>query len=213
MDAVRTPVSEIHLAGGGAASLGFPEPLDAARVSNLFFGPPLGGFCLSQGHSLLQCVYMVRKSYAHLGKLAHSAASPLLRVYMKGKRRVRALIVNERDEVLLVRSWFGHQRWSLPGGGIRSGEEPVVAAVRETFEETGVTIDERKCRRLGEFANGDSNAPFTVDCWATSIEKQPAHIAARHRLEMLDVAWFSLKHLPSRRSKTVDRALKLYNES
>jgi len=155
---------------------------------------------------------MVRKSYAHLGKLAHTAASPLLRVYMKGKRRVRVMVVNERGEVLLVRSWFGHQRWSLPGGGIRRGERPVMAAVREAFEETGVLLDERKCKHLGEFANGDSNAPFIVDCWMTTIKKQPAHIAARHRLEMLDVAWFSLKHLPAHRSKTVDRALKLYKE-
>jgi 8-oxo-dGTP pyrophosphatase MutT (NUDIX family) len=153
---------------------------------------------------------MVRKSYAHLGKIAHGAASPLLRVYMKGKRRVRVMVVNQEDEVLLVRSWFGHQRWSLPGGGIRRGEKPLVAAVRETFEETGVTLDERKVKELGEFLNGDSNAPFIVDCWLTHIDKQPAHIAARHRLEMLDVAWFSLKHLPSHRSKTVDRALKLY---
>lgn len=155
---------------------------------------------------------MVRKSYAHLGKIAHTAASPLLRVYMKGKRRVRVMVVNERDEVLLARSWFGHQRWSLPGGGIRRGEKPVVAAVREAFEETGVSLDERKCKHLGEFDNGDSNAPFIVDCWITTIKKQPAHIAARHRLEMLDVAWFSLQHLPSHRSKTVDRALKLYKK-
>ena len=156
---------------------------------------------------------MVTKSYARLGKLAHGAATPLLRVYMRGKRRVRMVVVNERGELLLVRSWFGHQRWSLPGGGMRRGESPKVAAVRETFEETGVMLDERKCKHLGEFENGDSNAPFIVDCYISEIEKQPAHIAARHRLEMLDVAWFSMKHLPSRRSKTVDRALKLYKES
>lgn len=155
---------------------------------------------------------MVKRIYAHLGKAAHTAATPLLRVYMKGRRRVRVLILNERGEVLMTRSWFGHQRWSLPGGGIRPKEKPVVAAVREAYEETGVAIDERKCKHLGEFDNGDSNAPFIVDCWITTIEKQPAHIAARQRLEMLDVAWFSMKHLPARRSKTVDRALKLYND-
>jgi 8-oxo-dGTP pyrophosphatase MutT (NUDIX family) len=122
------------------------------------------------------------------------------------------MVVNELGEVLLVRSWFGHQRWSLPGGGIRRGEDPRVAAARETFEETGVSLDERECKPLGEFANGDSNAPFIVDCYRIEVSKQPAHIAARHRLEMLDVAWFSLGHLPTHRSKTVDRALKLYEE-
>ena len=142
----------------------------------------------------------------------HGAATPLLKLYVKGQRRVRTLVVNERDEILLVRSWFGHQRWSLPGGGIGRNEKPKTAAVRETFEEAGVNLDERKVKSLGEFANGDSNAPFIVDCYVANIPKQPAHIAARHRLEMLDVAWFSMKHLPSHRSKTVDRALKLYRE-
>jgi len=155
---------------------------------------------------------MVRKSYARLGRFAHKAASPLLRIYMKGKRRVRILVVNEREEVLLVRSWFGHQRWSLPGGGIHRGELPKAAALRELFEETGVSLDGRKCKRLGEFENGDSNAPFIVECFVAEISKQPAHIAARYRLEMLDVAWFPMKHLPTHRSKTVDRALKLYKK-
>lgn len=156
---------------------------------------------------------MVGRSYAYLGKVAHAAASPLLRVYMRDGRRVRVLVADERGEILLVRSWFGHQRWSLPGGGIKRGEKPAAAAARETFEETGVSLDERKCTRLGEFENADSNAPFTVDCWMAEIQKQPARIAARHRLEMLDVAWFALDRLPTNRSRTVDRALRLYEES
>lgn len=155
---------------------------------------------------------MINRSYARLGKLAHTAATPLLRVYMHGKRRVRMVVLNERNELLLVRSWFGHQRWSLPGGGLRRGEKPKHAALREVFEETGVAIDGRKCTYLGEFKNGDSNAPFIIDCFLATIPKQPARIAARHRLEMLDAAWFSLHHLPSHRSKTVDRALKLHKE-
>ena len=155
---------------------------------------------------------MTHKTYARIGRVAHGAATPLLRLYGKGQRRVRVLVLNEKDEVLLVRSWFGHQRWSLPGGGIKRRERPVVAAVREVFEETGVTLDERKCTQLGEFKNGDSNAPFIIDCWTINIAKQPAHIAARRRLEMLDVAWFPIKHLPARRSVTVNRALKLFKE-
>jgi 8-oxo-dGTP pyrophosphatase MutT (NUDIX family) len=157
--------------------------------------------------------FMTKKTYARLGRIAHSAATPVLRVYMKGQRRVRVLVINEKDEILLVRSWFGHQQWSLPGGGIRRSESSAAAGAREVFEETGVTIDERKSKFLGEFENGDSNAPFIIDCQIVSIEKQPAHIAARRRLEMLDVAWFSMKHLPSHRSKTVDNAMKLFKKN
>jgi ADP-ribose pyrophosphatase YjhB (NUDIX family) len=153
---------------------------------------------------------MIRNSYARLGRLAHGAATPLLRMYMKGKRRVRTVVVNNRGEILLVRSWFGHQRWSLPGGGLKRGEPPQSAAIRETLEETGVALDQQRCKFLGEFANGDSNAPFIVECFVATVDAQPAHIAARHRLEMLDVAWFPLDQLPALRSSTVDRALELY---
>ena len=155
---------------------------------------------------------MTGRLYAYVGRIAHAAISPLLRVSMRNSRRVRALVVNDNDEILLVRSWLGHQRWSLPGGGIRQGESLVSAAVRETFEETGVRLDERQCRRLGEFANGDSSAPFTVDCWLAQTAKQPARVAGKHRLEVLDAAWFPASRLPSRRSTTVDRALKLYKK-
>lgn len=196
----------------GAASLGLwafwrspavsHEIIHRSRCRTLFLCISARRHCYNE--------YMVKKSYARLGKLAHTAASPLLRVYMKGRHRVRTVVANDQDELLLVRSWFGHQRWSLPGGGIRRSERSVQAALRETFEETGVTIDERSCRYLGEFINGDSSAPFIVECFVAHVSKQPAHIAARHRLEMLDVAWFSMKHLPAHRSQTVDRAMELY---
>ena len=152
---------------------------------------------------------MTSKAYARLGRIVHVAATPLLRVYTRGQHRVRVLVTNDWNEVLLVRSWFGHQRWSLPGGGIRRGESLALAGVREVLEETGVTIDERTCRLLGEFANGDSNAPFIVDCLTARIDKQPAHIASLRHLEILDVAWFPTSNLPPNRSQTVDRALAL----
>ncbi len=129
---------------------------------------------------------------------------------MKGRRRSRLLVLNDRQEILLVRSWFGRQRWSLPGGGIRPGEDIAAAAVRETYEESGVVIDARSCQPLGEFENGDSSAPFTVVCQVAVTTNQPVRIAARHRLEILDAAWFALESLPSQRSSTVDSALVLH---
>lgn len=147
--------------------------------------------------------------YAPLGRAAHMFATPFLRVYFVGRNRVRVVVLNERQEILLVRSWFGHQRWSLPGGGIRRREPPIEAAIRETFEETGVRIAPDHIKPLGQFKNGDSNAPFTVDCYTAHVSSQPAYIAARQRLEMLDVSWFPLAALPETRSTTVDNALKL----
>lgn len=57
------------------------------------------------------------------------------------KRSVTCVVVQngDRPEVLM------HQRgdiylWSLPGGGVEDGESWECAAVRETYEETGLHV-------------------------------------------------------------------------
>ena len=55
------------------------------------------------------------------------------------------VVVDDRADgvrwVLLIvhRSLSGHPRWTLPKGGIETGETPEVAALREVREETGHT--------------------------------------------------------------------------
>ena len=60
---------------------------------------------------------------------------------------VRVIIRDEQDQYLLVQHKNplpGHTMpespWNLPGGKILLGETPRAAAIRETLEETGVTV-------------------------------------------------------------------------
>jgi 8-oxo-dGTP diphosphatase len=146
--------------------------------------------------------------YASLGRLAYGTVKPLLKVYVTPKHhRVRVLLLNEQEEVLLVRSWMGHQRWSLPGGGIRRPESPRQAALREVEEETGITL--QAVEHLGSFTNPYPESRYTVTCFMATIPKQDPYLARHRRLEVLDVGWFPLKSLPKNYSPIIDLALAL----
>lgn len=153
---------------------------------------------------------MLREGYARLGRIAYKAVSPFMRLYMTNKHlRVRILIMNELGEVLLVRSWLGHQSWSLPGGGIRRREAPVAAAARELAEETGLQLPPHKIKELGTFVNPYKTAPFTIACFMAEVKKQEPELARHRRLEVLDTAWFPMGALPADCSPTVKKALAL----
>ncbi|MFB8763741.1 NUDIX hydrolase [Nocardiopsis alba] len=53
---------------------------------------------------------------------------------------VNVFVVNERDEVLMIRR-TDNDNWAVPGGAVDLGESVAQAAVRETLEETGVTCE------------------------------------------------------------------------
>jgi double-stranded uracil-DNA glycosylase len=76
-----------------------------------------------------------------------------LRAWVDGepdrRRAVRALVVDERDRILLLR-WerpLGSSFWVTPGGGVEAGETDRQALLRELREEAGLT-DPRPGKRL-----------------------------------------------------------------
>lgn len=152
---------------------------------------------------------MFKTIYAGIGRYAYFLVRHLLRRRMNGNMtRVRVVIINERDEVLLVRSWFSRQKWSLPGGGIQRLETSAQAAVREVFEETALLLASNQLQPLGTFTH-EEPTPFRIECMLVRLRARPVRPSLLRRFEILDAAWVPLGSLPGNRSKTVDDALAL----
>ncbi|MFF8842976.1 NUDIX hydrolase [Streptomyces sp. NPDC015127] len=86
---------------------------------------------------------------------------------MNRELRVAAYAVCIRDEQILLARWVagdGTRKWTLPGGGMDHGEDPLDTVVREVEEETGYAAEmtallgidsmrRRYPRKLGMFAD------------------------------------------------------------
>ncbi|MDQ1084788.1 MULTISPECIES: NUDIX hydrolase [Microbacterium] len=61
------------------------------------------------------------------------------------RRTARVLVFDENGALLLMKQHWGRRvrppRWLTVGGGIDPGEDAATAAVRELYEETGLTVD------------------------------------------------------------------------
>jgi len=60
------------------------------------------------------------------------------------KSAVRAIVINDNKILVMHRNKFGHEYYTLPGGGIKSGEDQMGALTRELNEETSVRVDSPK---------------------------------------------------------------------
>jgi 8-oxo-dGTP pyrophosphatase MutT (NUDIX family) len=84
-----------------------------------------------------------------LGTILFYILWPLVWFYAPLRVRVR-VILKVKNEVLLVKNWFGPNVWQLPGGGMKMGESSIDTARREMKEELGLTEQEHQLSLVSE---------------------------------------------------------------
>jgi 8-oxo-dGTP diphosphatase len=119
------------------------------------------------------------------------------------------LIERSNGDVLLVRQTY-RQRWGIPGGLLRRGEEPADAARREVLEEVGLAIE-----LLGEPAVVVDAVPQRIDLVfrARPAAGSDPDVVAPASPEIAAVRWFARDELPELQFEAADALVALARAS
>lgn len=64
---------------------------------------------------------------------------------------VGVVVINEKNEILVIKEKISQMGYKLPGGHVDDGEMISKACVREVFEETGISVEFESVISLGHF--------------------------------------------------------------
>lgn len=104
------------------------------------------------------------------------------------------LIVNAKNEVLLVHKAYGERVYGLPGGVVDPGELPTQAAVREAREEVGVEVRLEYQLGLYHLRGGRRPDQYASVYVATIVSGDPYVVDLQ---EISKIGWYGLDALPT----------------
>jgi ADP-ribose pyrophosphatase YjhB (NUDIX family) len=93
------------------------------------------------------------------------------------------VLVRVSGELLLVRSSY-RPCYTVPGGRVGWGEDPLVAALRELAEEVGLSAAPGALRALGEFVIHHSNIEDHIHAFELSLDARPDL-----RIDSREIVW------------------------
>ncbi|MFA5992782.1 MAG: NUDIX hydrolase [Candidatus Pacearchaeota archaeon] len=106
---------------------------------------------------------------------------------------VAKTVIEENNKYLLVRrskcSKFFPNQWDFPGGKINQDEKPEVCAVRETKEETSLTVELRQLIIEGDHIEHEMQIHYRI--YSTSEHSGKIKLSKDHS----DFRWFSKEEI------------------
>lgn len=108
-------------------------------------------------------------------QLAYKLAYQLMRVYWficRPSNRGALVAIWHDDRILLVKPSY-MPVYSLPGGGVKNGEEPVAATVRELVEEIDLLLSADTLKLVFEYTYNNTGMTDTVIIFETHLTKPP----------------------------------------
>ena len=140
---------------------------------------------------------------------AYIARYWVLRVLGNGKDIAGVRVILIRDShVVLVRHWLTPGVWTLPGGGVKKGETPEQAGMREIHEELGYKINSFG-GEVGEYQGRMGRRDSVVVLYTEDFDGSMRFIP---NLEIMERSLFDLNHLPETLSPANHRRIESYKK-
>lgn len=117
------------------------------------------------------------------------------------------MMLVDGDKVLLVRQSYV-RGWQFPGGGVEPGETALEAAIRETFEETGLQVI-GNAKLHGVFHNDSGLSIRDHVCFYVTPQFEQVR-EFRPNAEIVEIAWFSRHQLPEEMNDGARRRVEEY---
>ncbi len=134
---------------------------------------------------------------------------PVARIYwflFRPKTQGAKCVIQHGDEVLMIRHTYGATDvWTFPGGGIKKGETPREAVLREIQEEVGIAVTDVK--EIGSFFTNKEYKRDTVHCFLAQAQQKNFNTSPD---EIAEARWFPHNSLPENMMGGAKKIYSLY---